>query len=78
MGRPQPPHAQKGAFSKVFEPSEALRLVRRLEFGSTRKHGNWLHLAESELSAMTRQCLRVGGPACWGPCRRTSALGRWT
>ena len=75
VGLPQPPHAQKGAFSKVFEPPEALRLARRLDFCSTRKHGSWLNLAENELSAMTRQCLRAGGPACWGRAGGNRRLG---
>ena len=33
-------------------------IVRRLEFRHTPKHGSWLNVAENELSAMTRQCLR--------------------
>ena len=33
-------------------------LVRRLEFCHTPKHGSWLNIAENELSALTRQCLR--------------------
>ena len=48
----------KGAFYEVFEPARARRLVRRVEFCHTPKHGSWLNVAESELSAMTRQCLK--------------------
>ena len=33
-------------------------VVRRIEFCLTPKHGSWLNVAESELSCMTRQCLR--------------------
>ena len=51
----------KGAFYEVFEPSRARELVRRIEFCYTPKHGSWLNIAENELSAMTRQCLR-GAP----------------
>lgn len=51
------PHT-KGAFCEVFEPVRARELVRRLEFCYTPKHGSWLNIAENELSAMTRQCLR--------------------
>lgn len=47
----------KGAFYEVFEPERARRLVRRLEFHPTPKHGSWLNIAENELSAMTRQCV---------------------
>ena len=48
----------KGAFYEVFEPVRARELVRRLEFCHTPKHGSWLNIAENELSALTRQCLR--------------------
>jgi hypothetical protein len=48
----------KGAFYEVFEPARARELVRRIEFCYTPKHGSWLNIAENELSAMTRQCLR--------------------
>ena len=47
----------KGAFYKVFEPTRARQLVRRIEFCYTPKHGSWLNIAENELSAMTRQCV---------------------
>jgi hypothetical protein len=48
----------KGAFYEAFPPAEARALVRRLDFRHTPKHGSWLNVAENELSAMTRQCLR--------------------
>ncbi len=32
--------------------------VKRLEFVYTPKHGSWLNVAECELSALTRQCLK--------------------
>jgi hypothetical protein len=47
----------KGAFYEAFEPERARRLVRRLTFCHTPKHGSWLNIAENELSAMTRQCV---------------------
>ena len=47
----------KGAFYERFEPQRARALVRRIVFCYTPKHGSWLNIAESELSAMTRQCL---------------------
>jgi DDE superfamily endonuclease len=47
-----------GAFYEAFDPETARALVRRLEFRYTPKHGSWLNVAESELSAMTRQCLK--------------------
>lgn len=42
---------------QAFEPSEALRIVQKLELVNTPKHGSWLNIAESELSVLTRQCL---------------------
>jgi hypothetical protein len=46
-----------GAFYEAFSPARARRLVRRIEFCQTPKHGSWLNIAENELSSMTRQCL---------------------
>ena len=42
---------------EAFEPAEARRLLERLEFHYTPKHGSWLNIAEIELSVFTRQCL---------------------
>jgi len=42
---------------EAFEPAEALRILRRLEFVYTPKHGSWLNLAELEFSVLSRQCL---------------------
>ena len=49
--------AIRRVFQYAFEPEPARRLVRRLEFCHTPKHGSWLNIAENELSAMTRQCV---------------------
>ena len=42
---------------KAFEPHEARRILERLEFCYTPKHGSWLNMAEIELSILGRQCL---------------------
>jgi len=42
---------------EAFEPTEARRLAKRLEFHYTPKHGSWLNIAEIELSILTKQCL---------------------
>ena len=47
-----------GAFYEALEPDKARRVVRRIEFCHTPKHGSWLNVAENELSAMTRQCVK--------------------
>lgn len=47
---------------EVFEPSEAKRILDKLEIHYTPKHGSWLNMAEIELSHLGRQCLarRIG------------------
>jgi len=42
---------------EVFPPAEAKRILNRLEFHPTPKHGSWLNMAEIELSVLNRQCL---------------------
>ncbi|MGZ6523260.1 MAG: IS630 family transposase [Bacteroidia bacterium] len=42
---------------EAFEPAEAKRLLEKLEFHYTPKHGSWLNMAEIELSHLSRQCL---------------------
>jgi len=42
---------------EAFAPEEARRLLGRLEFHYTPKHGSWLNIAEIELSILSRQCL---------------------
>ena len=46
-----------GSLYEAFEPEEARRMLRRLEFHYTPKHGSWLNMAEIELSVLGRQCL---------------------
>ena len=46
-----------GAFYEAFDAERARRLVRRIQFCHTPKHGSWLNIAECELSALTRQCV---------------------
>ena len=38
----------------TFPPSEALRILKKLEFHYTPKHGSWLNMAEIELSVYSR------------------------
>ena len=42
---------------EAFAPEEARRIVKKLEFHYTPKHGSWLNMAEIELSVLQRQCL---------------------
>lgn len=42
---------------EAFPPEEARRLLDRLEFHYTPKHGSWLNMAEIEFGILARQCL---------------------
>lgn len=46
-----------GSLYEAFPPEEARRILDRLEFHHTPKHGSWLNMAEIELSVLGRQCL---------------------
>src|SRR5262249_32744188 len=49
----------------TFPPEEAHRLLRRLEFHHTPKHGSWFNMAELVFSVLRRPCLdrRIGTQA---------------
>ncbi len=59
---------------EAFTPAEARRILRRLEFHHTPKHGSWLNMAEIEISVFGRQCWarRLGDKATL--VRETQAL----
>ncbi len=42
----------------AFEPAEAKRIANKLEWHYTPEHGSWLNMAEIEISALERQCLK--------------------
>jgi hypothetical protein len=42
---------------ETFVPEEARRILKRLEFHYTPKHGSWLNMAEIEFSVLGRECL---------------------
>jgi len=42
---------------ETFRPEEARRILDRIEFHYTPKHGSWLNMAETEINIMGRQCL---------------------
>jgi transposase len=45
------------ALYQTFLPQEALRVLSKLEFHYTPKHGSWLNMVELEFSVLSRQCL---------------------
>lgn len=50
------------ALYEAFVPEEARRILERIEFHYTPKHGSWLNMAEIELNILSSQCLdqRIG------------------
>lgn len=70
------------ALYELFAPSEAKRILEKLEFHYTPKHGSWLNMAEIEFSVLARQCLnrRIADAdllsrevSAWESMRNTSA-----
>lgn len=45
------------ALYELLEPAHARKIVEKIEFHYTPKHGSWLNMAEIELSHLFRQCL---------------------
>ncbi len=50
---------------ETFRPAEARRLLDKLEWHYTPKHGSWVNMAETEIGIMNGQCLdrRLDSPA---------------
>jgi hypothetical protein len=46
-----------GALYQAFPPTEARRILRRLEFHYTPKHASWLNMVEIEIGVLRGQCL---------------------
>ena len=53
-----------GALYEAFPPTEAKRILRRLEFHYTPKHASWLNMVEIEIGVLRGQCLdrRIDDP----------------
>jgi hypothetical protein len=45
------------SFYETFAPEEARRILDKIEFHDTPKHGSWLNMAETEINIMHSQCL---------------------
>ena len=67
---------------EAFPPEEARRLLDKIEWHYTPKHGSWLNMAETEISIMNGQCLdrrmdsqdRIAGK--WRPGRASGTPSR--
>jgi hypothetical protein len=76
------------ALYQAFPASEAHRLLQKLTFCWTPRHGSWLNMAELELAVLSRQCLarRIPDQAAlaqqvtaWVAARNAAkAAARWT
>ena len=76
------------SFYETFSPAEARRLLDRIEFHYTPKHGSWLNMAETEINVMNSQCLNrrldkqsliASEVAAWENKRNTAqACVHWT
>jgi hypothetical protein len=42
---------------EAFPPAEARRILDKIEWHYTPKHGSWVNMAETEISVMNSQCL---------------------
>ncbi len=42
---------------EAFRPAEARRILDKIEFHYTPKHGSWVNMAETEIGIMNSQCL---------------------
>jgi transposase len=51
------------ALYRSFSAQEALRILSKLEFHYTPKHGSWLNMVELEFSVLSRQCLEQRIPS---------------
>jgi transposase len=75
------------ALYETFAPAEARRILRKLDFRYTPKHGSWLNMAEIAFAVVTKQCLhqRIPDPvtvgqkiAAWETCRNVAqATVQW-
>jgi len=50
------------SFYETFTKTESKKILKRIEFYYTPKHGSWLNMAEIEINIMDRECLarRIG------------------
>jgi hypothetical protein len=58
---------------EAFEPAEAKRILDRLEFHYTPKHGSWLNMVEIEIGVLSEQCLADRIPNEETLCREIAA-----
>jgi DDE superfamily endonuclease len=62
------------SFYKAFSPETARRMLDRIEFHYTPKHGSWVNMAETEINIMKRQCL---DRRLENPTRMAAEIAAW-
>ena len=50
-------HSPASLYEETFPPAEARRILERVEFHYTPRHGSWLNMAEIEIAILERQAL---------------------
>ena len=50
-------HHDGASLYEAFPPMEARRILDKIEWHYTPKHGSWLNMAETEIRIMNGQCL---------------------
>lgn len=58
---------------EAFEPAEARRIISKIDFRYTPKHGSWLNMAECEFAVVLGQCLDQRIPTIGAVRRQTAA-----
>jgi hypothetical protein len=61
------------ALYTTFPPAEARRILRKLDWRYTPKHGSWLNMAELELAVLDGQCLDRRLPSLARVCQEVAA-----
>jgi hypothetical protein len=64
------------ALYETFAPAEARRILDKLDFRYTPKHGSWLNMAECEFGVLLGQCLDQRIPTIAMVQRKTTAWER--
>ena len=54
-------HNEK-SFYEAFDKEKAEKILSKIKFHHTPKHGSWLNMSEIEISTLTRQCLKARIP----------------
>ena len=77
VGAGQPEHADGASLYEAFPPAEACRLLDKIEFHDTPKHGSWVNMAGTEINIMNGHAW-IGARQPGGDRGRSRRLGEQT